>query len=544
MAYYSGKNRGKGFHKGMQNGAQFPRITVHALAAGEDIMAFHLYSQDSQGGYFMVQQGTSGMLHPSVGKTDGWTTARVVENWDIGQYNPHSCETWVKVMWTYPLWYNRRGFKLDVSRPKTVTQHITPEQIRRVSEHSEAYDKPQLTLFHLRWGGEQPVNPVTEGAGGWGQIGATPSDNYINGLTNHVFNTLGPTYEIISAFIQNSSELSKVAAPYVRHMMKGSHIGAMYFVWPISYQDGHEYPAYVDRVELFNLMSQMEGAAIPTRFPHQSHLYRVFASKEWTAQMCLHPLLRVPLTTQVSRQAIAHCPSKAADLAMNALQNLAKARSNWNGQLGVAPEHEHTGPVIRGVAKLGWSWEAMDVTAWTNHQQLSHALSSLGTQPGSNTDSVFVQEYVDFDVEMRHFVVEPDLNDPQSLRPKKIVYTVFKSKDQGSFRDFDRYERAGCLNICFKHDHAALAHAEQQAEELIVRWLEWLSGITHELPPVVRFDIMAKRVSPGRARIMTGELTELGGCFLGWPEGPQVVFSAMVRSCMKDAPNQFTTLQW
>ena len=28
-----------------------------------------------------------------------------------------------------------------------------------------------------------------------------------------------------------------------------------------------------------------------------------------------------------------------------------------------------------------------------------------------------------------------------------------------------------------------------------------------------------------QASVMTGELTELGGCFLGWPEGPQARYN-------------------
>merc|ERR1719440_2323544 len=136
---------------------------------------------------------------------------------------------------------------------------------------------------------------------------------------------------------------------------------------------------------------------------------------------------------------------------------------------------------------------------------------------------------------MRHFVVEADLSKPDTWKAKKIIYTVFKSKEQGSFRDFDRFDRAQCLKTCFQNDDAALADAERQAEELIARWLKWLQAQSHELPVVTRFDILAKRTGPGTAKVMTGELTELGGCFLGWPEGPQVVFGAMLRSCFRDS---------
>lgn len=539
----SGKGYGgKHSENGVEDGPA-PPITVSILRAGEEIDVFHRYCQDPNQ-YFMVGNTTAGLLHPSIGKTDGWTNGRVAENWDVRNYSPNDYNTWVQIQWGHPLWYNRRGHRLDTSVPSMVTQRVMPEQIRQRLAPSEASRQPDLSLVFVRWGGEQPVNPVTEGAGGWGAIGSTPSDNYINGLEEAIWQTCGPTYEIISVFIQGSDELLKVSPALLRHLLKGQNLAALYFLWPISFQDGHEFPAYVDRQLLFQLMVHMEGTGLPTRFPHQSHLYKIFASKEWTAQTCLHPLLRVPLTTQVARQAVAYSPAKAAAQAMAALQRLSEVRSTFNAAVGW--EDEKPVPVTKGVAKLGWSWEAMDVTAWKNKQELTSALTSLVEQPGSAVDLVFVQEWVEFDVEIRHFIVEPDLKKPETLKPKAMIYTVFKSKEQGSFRNFDKYDRQRCLQNCFQKDDAALADAESQAQELIVRWLGWLQAQTHELPTVIRFDIMAKRTGPGKANIMTGELTELGGCFLGWPQGPRVVFGAMIRSFFKDPlpPNSTNGICW
>lgn len=511
-----------------------PRVTIDYLTKGQPVSIFHRYCQDPNG-YFMVQTSSQGILHPSVGKTDGWTEGVATQDWDARNYNVNDFNTWPEIRWTHGRWYNRRGHKLDVSRADMTTQRVMAEQIRKLGEPSEANNTPLLSLFQVRWGGNQPVNPVTEGQGGWGQIGSTPSDNYINGWENTVFQMLGPTYEIISTFIQSSEELLKLHAGTVRPMLRGSHVGALYFLWPIGYQDGHEFPAYVQNSKLLSLMVNMESSGVPTRFPHNSHLYKVFASKEWTSQMCLHPLLKTPLTTMVSHSAVVQNHDKAAAMAMTALNNLAKARTDWAGLMGQPTPKP--GPINHGVAKLGWSWEAMDVRSWKNKQQLSNGLLELAEQPGSFMESVFVQEWVDFDVEMRHFIVEPNLSDPETWKPKKIIYTVFKAHDAGCFRDFDRYDRNGCLRTCFQNDDAALADAEAQAQELIGRWLQWLQAQSHELPVVTRFDILAKRTGPGKANIMTGELTELGGCFLGWPEGPGVVMSAMLRSCFKDASN-------
>ena len=48
--------------------------------------------------------------------------------------------------------------------------------------------------------------------------------------------------------------------------------------------------------------------------------------------------------------------------------------------------------------------------------------------------------------------------------------------------------------------------------------------------PSLRFDVLAHREGPGKASVQIGEITELGACFLGWPEGPQVVFDAICKS--------------
>merc|ERR1711972_1119468 len=100
-------------------------------------------------------------------------------------------------------------------------------------------------------------------------------------------------------------------------------------------------------------MGNMESTGIPTRFPHPSHIYKIFASKEWTAQMCLHPMLNVPLTTQVSRQAVVCDPAKAAIGAIRALGHLSEVRAAWGGMGGSQEEVPRKAvPVQRGVAKL------------------------------------------------------------------------------------------------------------------------------------------------------------------------------------------------
>ena len=54
--------------------------------------------------------------------------------------------------------------------------------------------------------------------------------------------------------------------------------------------------------------------------------------------------------------------------------------------------------------------------------------------------------------------------------------------------------------------------------ELIMRWLFAIRGESAEPPVFIRFDLLVKYLGNGECRIMTGELTELGGttttCYL------------------------------
>lgn len=287
-------------------------------------------------------------------------------------------------------------------------------------------------------------------------------------------------------------------------------------------------------MKLIKLMRLMESAGIPTRFPHNSHQYHFFASKEWTAQLCLTPGLHVPLTTKLSRQLIEHRGVEvAAKVALSALHDLKRARRTMFSEgsrdivLEIADSADED-DVKAGVVKLGWSWEAADVIKWTNFFQLKKGIAEVMEQPDNYMDFCYVQEFIDNDVEMRFYVIKPTGDGPPPIA--KIVYTRFTRLAQGHFTDFDRFGREQCVEKYFSGDSEALEDAENQTRTLIVRWLQWMRAESAELPVFIRFDVFAKRLEPGKASVMVGELTELGGCFLGWPEGPKVVFAAMIES--------------
>jgi len=505
-----------------------PQIRVNSLEKGQRVHAFHRYCQDPHGNFFMVTHKSMGSLHPSIGKTDGWTEGIVMEDWSRNNYEPMKQESWPCIKWTHRLWYDRRGRMLDVSHENHVTQRIPAEQIRTQDNPEEARSRPLLSILSVRWGGTQPVDPVTEGVGGWGNIGSTCSDNYINGLESSIFNNIGCNYEIISCFIQNTSELAKLQSPLIKMQLRGKACGANYYLWPIGFDDGHDYPGYVERESLLALMAYNECSGIPTRFPHNTHLYKFFASKEWTAANGLNPSLNTPLTTKVSRSLIAENSEVAARTALEALHAMSRARASWPG----FDHSKYTGePIMKGVAKLGWSWEALDVRKWNNPQDLQRILVELAEQTGSRMEFVFVQEWVDFDIEIRNYVVLPQLNDRQSCYPRHVICTQFQEETaHGGFTNFNRFGREECLNQIFRGDKAAYQNCESQMHDLIYRWLHYFRSESSEMPVFCRFDMLVKYDAQGSAKVTTGELTELGGCFLGWEDGPRTVFSAILMS--------------
>jgi hypothetical protein len=86
---------------------------------------------------------------------------------------------------------------------------------------------------------------------------------------------------------------------------------------------------------------------------------------------------------------------------------------------------------IKCVAKLGYSWEAVDVRRCVGRRQLAEALNQLVNQRYSLAESVMVQEWVTFDVELRLFWIDPTpewddvKNEPKHMPCKKVLYTRF-----------------------------------------------------------------------------------------------------------------------
>jgi hypothetical protein len=313
----------------------------------------------------------------------------------------------------------------------------------------------------------------------------------------------------------------------------------MFFLWPVTYQDAPvNQPGYVNNNKLLDLMARVEACGVIPRFPHYSHLYRLLTSKTWMAHLSLMPNLAVPATTKLSVALIHRDPRAAARTALVALRNVQCMKHG----LG-ADDIKRLPPLsqIKGVVKLGFSWEAWGVKIFDGEDELASQLCSLAEQPAALHDAVMITEYVTFTVELRLFMVnegviewDPKTQAPRPAAPKQIIYTRFDTVNgEKMVTNFKRMTRKQVTDDCFAGDEASLTDAENKAKQLAGNLLFWIQTEVAEPPPVMRMDFMCNRVGEGQASVATGEITELGGCFLGWKEGPETVWRAVLQSCFR-----------
>jgi len=272
----------------------------------------------------------------------------------------------------------------------------------------------------------------------------------------------------------------------------------------------------------------MERAGIPTRFPHCSGFYELLTSKRWTSLMATTPHLRVPPTIALPRMLVEQCDDHGASRALSALREVRKKRAELAGEAAIDTD--------KGVAKLGFSWEALDVKFWKGEDGLKEALHQLtqvieisGELTGQPHDleSIIVQDYCEHDLELRLYVVEGKV--------ETRIYTKFcKIKENNEFGDFHEvFTQEEAVNW-MDGDMAALRDGERQCEKVTAHWLSWVRSQVCDMPPAIRFDYFVGR-KPGKrgeAVVWTLEICELGFSMLGAEDLPSKVFAAMLRSCL------------
>lgn len=291
----------------------------------------------------------------------------------------------------------------------------------------------------------------------------------------------------------------------------------------------------MDQKSVFRMMKSVERAGVPTRFPHCSGLYEQLASKRWTSILALTPHLRVPPTVAVPRMLIEQSCADAAERALGALQLVKRQQAVLRG------EAVDDSPIEKGVAKLGFSWEALDVKFWQRRSGLQDALHQLTqaieisnelTGQPHDCESLLVQEYMQHDFELRLYVIDGQV--------EGTIFTKFcRIKENLEFGDFKQFfSKDDAAKHWMGGDLATLENGDRQCRDITAHWMAWIQSQACEVPPAIRFDYFVGRSSePGRATVWTLEICELGFSMLAHKDLPAKVFAAMLRSCLRGPAN-------
>lgn len=282
--------------------------------------------------------------------------------------------------------------------------------------------------------------------------------------------------------------------------------------------------AFAGAEQLLATMRSVEKLGLQTAFPHPSDLYEILAGKTWTYTLPLQQDLHVPACVRLPRNYLAR-PREAANAALTALGKILEAK----GQ----PKSAH------GVAKLPFSWEALDVKHFDGYDELLKALNLLhvgeyinGKLAGQcHRAHMLIQEYVAHDLELRCYVVEGQV--------EEFHYTRFERVDAyHAFKEFTEVNRDECLERWMNGDSAMLVDAEQRARQLVQSWLVWLQAQTCAPIPAVRFDFFIRLGEPGsvKVKIWTNEICEVGFSMFNSKHLPNKVFRALAKSALGAPP--------
>jgi len=315
-------------------------------------------------------------------------------------------------------------------------------------------------------------------------------------------------FEVYSVFIQGTKDIQKLNPHHLRAMLSGHSAAAWYFVWP-----SIEGTGFVREPEFFAFCQQMERVPLRSCWPHESTLYRQLCGKLWIPQMSLNKKYRVPPTTRVHYAEFLRDPRKAAVRALRGIMHL--RRVVWD-QTAVSYDS------FKGVVKLGFSWCGSDVLPFQGLHSMVSNLRKLFENEGCENTTCLVQEMVPGVVgEHRILCIYDKSKDTfhrESLWMENIKESSAAVKHNVTSLDVAEFQTASSVTMrpdtvtkhCFGGDRFAMHLAEQDAMQIVDRWLRWYRAESPEPPQCTRIDFLATHPGPGRAEVWTCEVGECG----------------------------------
>jgi len=316
-------------------------------------------------------------------------------------------------------------------------------------------------------------------------------------------------YEVYTAFVKDTEDLERLSPQSLRGMLRGQHLVAWYFLWPVVCGKGARDPGSVGEREFFLTCQRMERSGIRTGWPHASHLYRQLCGKLWIPQMCLCKRYRVPPTTRVHFAEFRRRPLEAAKRALGWLMKL---RATLWGKEAVQLDE------FRGVAKLGFSWCGGDVLPFQGLDGLVQSLERLFGRPQCEQTVCLVQERV-LDV-VGEFRVLCFHDRSRGSFHKEPVWVFNCKRDRHHVHDCDvgdftvasatAVPEQAVARMLFKGDAEAQRTAEREALRLAGHWLQWFLTESPEPPQCTRIDFLVARGEAKSVEVWTCEVGECG----------------------------------
>jgi len=478
---------------------------------------------------FVVRQsaGMSSQLRLSHGWVAGTLDAESLDD-ARRRYREEDQQTWPRVF-IDDVCVDRHGAVMPSPELR-----VRPDDLRDACTVSQS----RLSILLVRWGGAhrmgEGADPAAEGDGGWGALGCPPSDWYLDafvavGVLKHPL--LGRAAEVLSLFIGSDAEMRAIRdeAGQIAGLLSGLRAASFWMLWPADFPtdwSSDEYVGYVERRDMFASQRALEATGrVASAFPHPADLWEWITSKRWMATLAPQcEASRLPACALLSRQAVLRNPAAAARTALQRLEELRLAnRSTW---ASASLADANSGRLTRGVVKIGWSWEAKFVWFWRGEASLAECLRAMLELPGCRSEFCLVQEWVDFDWELRLFFLPPRDWAPGAsppLRPEHFEYTAWENAENADAPQTFIKATAQAALASFGGDELAMASAHRQATAASQPLIAEL--FKHGAPvPMIRMDWMVKRRGPGQAQVVFGEYCEMGACCLKWQEGPPKIW--------------------
>lgn len=513
-----------------------------AHAKGDAVQFFHAADLADKTAPYVSRLRAPGR-GPQLLQSHGWLDGTLVEAFSDKDFDPSKSNTWPLVMPNPDILFaDRSGGPLV--RPSGPRQ-LHPQYVRECSAK-----KPLISLVFVRWGGQHAVGENWEddeefSDGDWGKYGCPASDQYMSALIKEgvmvhpkLVGEAKPLlkFEAFSLFVKNSVDVSAIVhlAPWLAGCLRGRKHATFWMLWPAEWEDfgSADYAGYVDRRSLFGAMRACEAAGLRSGFPHPADQYELITSKSWMSTLCSNPHVHLPAATIVSKANVLSSPENSAQ---HALASLEYVRSLVPLRGGAGPSEVNRSGVRKGVVKLGWSWEARYIKVFTGAEELAAKLLEILTIPGCSSSSCIVQEWVDFDFEMRLYFLPPDCwAVGERLKPARTECNGWGGDlVDDTRRTFYKLSEAEVLKSYWAQDRDALKLAKKQALAISQHLLAWLRLGDAQPVPMIRLDFMLKRWGPGEVQVVFGEYCEMGACCLGWEEGPPAIWRAALDAVLR-----------